>query len=171
MTDDQGVAVALHQFIAKRDHFRKVVAGVDVQQWQGQPSAPRAIGLPLLEGLARQVQYHARVFATRKQQRRALERAHRFAQDEDRLFLQRVEMPPVDIGQVGLGGQGCGHGWIGLKEVEREGVLAVGTCRPHSRRVSSSHHQRPARKSSPTAMGRVHGAQPMLGMNASCSGL
>ena len=45
------------------------------------------------------------------------------------------------------------------------------TCRPHSLAPSFSHHQRPERKSSPTAMARVQGAQPMLGMNWSCSGL
>ena len=33
------------------------------------------------------------------------------------------------------------------------------TCRPHSFSDSSSHHQRPARKGSPTAMARVQGAQ------------
>ena len=45
------------------------------------------------------------------------------------------------------------------------------TCKPHSFAVSSSHHQRPDRKSSPTAIARVHGSQPMLGMKSSCSGL
>ena len=51
------------------------------------------------------------------------------------------------------------------------GSAAFVACKPHSFAASSSHHQRPARKSSPTAMARVHGAQPMLGMKASCSGL
>ena len=37
------------------------------------------------------------------------------------------------------------------------------TCRPHSLAASSSHHQRPARKSSPSVMARVQGSQPMLG--------
>ena len=46
------------------------------------------------------------------------------------------------------------------------------TCKPHSFVVSLlSHHQRPARKSSPRLIARVQGAQPMLGMNSSCSGL
>jgi thioredoxin-like negative regulator of GroEL len=49
-------------------------------------------------------------------------------------------------------------------------AAASATCRPHSLLVSS-HHQRPARKSSPTAIARVHGAQPMLGKNWSCSAL
>ncbi len=37
------------------------------------------------------------------------------------------------------------------------------TCRPHSLDSGDSHHQRPARTSSPGAMARVQGAQPMLG--------
>ena len=41
-------------------------------------------------------------------------------------------------------------------------------CSPHSRVSGFSHHQRPARGSSPTVIGRVHGAQPMLGNDSSC---
>ena len=37
------------------------------------------------------------------------------------------------------------------------------TCSPHSLDSGDSHHQRPARTSSPGAMARVQGAQPMLG--------
>src|SRR5437867_4262721 len=36
-------------------------------------------------------------------------------------------------------------------------------CSPHSLYSGFSHHQRPARMSSPGLMARVHGAQPMLG--------
>ena len=64
------------------------------------------------------------------------------------------------------------------RQVSGEGAAQAATgsavlvaCRPHSLAASSSHHQRPARKSSPTAIARVQGAQPMLGMNWSCSGL
>ncbi len=36
-------------------------------------------------------------------------------------------------------------------------------CSPHSLTASGdSHHQRPARSSSPASVGRVHGSQPML---------
>lgn len=40
---------------------------------------------------------------------------------------------------------------------------ASGTCRPHSRVWSFSHHQRPARSGSPGLMARVQGSQPIEG--------
>ena len=51
------------------------------------------------------------------------------------------------------------------------GSCAARSCSPHSRCSGSSHHQRPARQSSPSATARVHGAQPMLGKPWSWSGL
>ena len=49
------------------------------------------------------------------------------------------------------------------------------TCRPHSFAGDwpslASHHQRPARKSSPRLIARVQGAQPMLGKKSSCNAL
>src|SRR5471030_1372941 len=41
--------------------------------------------------------------------------------------------------------------------------LMLVTCKPHSFVSRDSHHQRPARLSSPGRMARVHGSQPMLG--------
>src|SRR5688572_658478 len=40
--------------------------------------------------------------------------------------------------------------------------LSSEQCIPHSLATPISHHQRPARGSSPAEVGRVHGAQPML---------
>eukprot|EP01022_Parablepharisma_sp_SALTPOND_P026560 TRINITY_DN643_c0_g3_i1.p1 TRINITY_DN643_c0_g3~~TRINITY_DN643_c0_g3_i1.p1 ORF type:complete len:1321 (+),score=447.37 TRINITY_DN643_c0_g3_i1:3726-7688(+) len=45
------------------------------------------------------------------------------------------------------------------------------TCRPHSLESGFSHHQRPARTSSPGWMARVQGSQPIEGQPWSCSGL
>ena len=44
-------------------------------------------------------------------------------------------------------------------------------CRPHSFLDSCSHHQRPARSSSPTFTARVQGAQPIEGKPRSCRAL
>src|SRR3989337_941211 len=42
-------------------------------------------------------------------------------------------------------------------------------CKPHSLSESCSHHQRPARRSSPGFMALVQGSQPMLGYPLSCN--
>jgi hypothetical protein len=49
--------------------------------------------------------------------------------------------------------------------------LSYFVCNPHSFLLLSSHHQRPARKSSPSRMARVQGAQPMLTNPLSCNTL
>ena len=80
---------------------------------------------------------------------------------------------------------GCGRSWprgrragsrgrpqpLAVASAALPGILAARSCSPHSRCSGSSHHQRPARQSSPSATARVHGAQPMLGKPWSCSGL
>src|SRR5690606_15220438 len=49
-------------------------------------------------------------------------------------------------------------------------IYFVVTCKPHSFLLLSSHHQRPALKSSPGWMARVHAWQPLLGKPLSCNG-
>jgi hypothetical protein len=134
--------------VAKVGHFGEVVAGVDHQQRVG--DAPDA------EGLLGAFQQHQRILAAREQQGRALEGAGHFAQDEDGLLLQRVEVLVAQLGQQ------AGSVRAFMRWLPRVGAAAA-TCRPHSLAASSSHHQRPARKSSPRLMARVQGAQPMLG--------
>ena len=169
VADDEALAHLGDAPVAELDHFGEVVAGVDMQQRERQAAvetrAAEVVPRPALERLLGQAQHHARVLAARKQQRRPLERRRGLAQDEDRFFLEPVEVGVVEFGQQLKGGARRVH--AGAPEVR--GGFCV--CSPHSLAASFSHHQRPARKSSPTATARVHGAQPMLGKNWSCSGL
>ena len=71
------------------------MAGVDVQEREGQPGLPAAVEL---ERLLREVEDDARILAAGKEQRRPLERGRGLAQDEDRLFLERVELGGVELG-------------------------------------------------------------------------
>ena len=140
---------SLAREVAEVGHFGEVVAGVDHQQRIG--DAARA------EGLLGALEQHQRILAAREQQRRALEGGRDFAQDEDRFFLQRVEVAVAQLAQQ------LGFGAGVHAETSSLRIVVVFTCRPHSLAASSSHHQRPARKSSPRLMARVQGAQPMLG--------
>ena len=72
------------------------MAGVDVQKRKRQPR-PGRVGE--LERPLRQVQDDARVLAAGEEQRRSLERGRGLAQDEDRFFLERVELGDVELGQ------------------------------------------------------------------------
>ena len=52
---------------------------------------------------------------------------------------------------------------VGPDPADIGGIATGRRCSPHSLCSGFSHHQRPARTSSPGATARVHGAQPMLG--------
>ena len=56
-----------------------------------------------------------------------------------------------------------GHASERTRSASRTGIATGRRCSPHSLCSGCSHHQRPARTSSPGATARVHGAQPMLG--------
>ncbi len=81
-----------------------------------------------------EVQQHRRVLATAEQQHRVLALGRDLADDGDGLVGQRLEV------RAGSG---------------------VHTCSPHS--VFELPAQRPPRRSSPSATGRVHGQQPIDG--------
>ena len=70
--------------VAKLDHLRKFVAGVDVQQ--------RKRNFPRKESLLRQPQHHRGIFADGIQHHRPRKLRHRLAQDVDALRLQRPEV-------------------------------------------------------------------------------
>ena len=55
---------------------------------------------------------------------------------------------------------------FGIQAEAFSSATAIGIvvmCKPHSFESRDSHHQRPARLSSPGRIARVHGSQPMLG--------
>ncbi len=70
--------------IAKLDHLRKLVAGVDVQQ--------RKRNLPGKESLLRQPQHHRGILADRIEHHRPRKFRHRFPQNIDALRLQALEV-------------------------------------------------------------------------------
>ena len=121
------------QAVAVLDHLRDLVLRVDVHQRQRH--VPE-------EGLAGQPQQHRAVLADRPEHHELLELAIRLAQDVDALGFEFVEM--------------IHYAFL------RPTILPSLTCRPHSLCSGFSHHQRPARMSSPGFTARVQGAQPML---------
>jgi hypothetical protein len=82
-------AVFRREPIAEGDHFPEFPGRVDVQQGERQ--------LAPVEGLARQVHHHRRVFADRIQHHRPLELGNHFTQDVDALRFQLPEMREVQI--------------------------------------------------------------------------
>ena len=171
---DQLGAEFLRALVAEGRHFGEVVAGVDHQQRVGDAAGA--------EGLLGALQQHQRILAAREQQGRALEGGGDFAQDEDGLFFQRVELR---VGQArrrvhgvqqqvvfGTGVHVCircsengsGNVRIGMTDAQRREVQAAFLA------VSCSHHQRPERKSSPQRHGAGAGraADARIDLVVSC---
>jgi hypothetical protein len=96
---DEALAHLGDALVAELDHLGKVVAGVDVQQRKRQLAGEAAVTGAALERLLGQAQYDARIFAAGEQQRGPLESGGDFAQDEDRLFFQPVEVAAVELRQ------------------------------------------------------------------------
>ena len=136
--------------VAKRDHLGEVVAGIDVQQRKGEFTRAK--------GLFGQAQQHAGILAAGEQQHRAFALGGDLAQDVDGFGFK-----PVEVGTV-QGSRGCVHGQAaGVGAVWSWWLALTLVCRPHSRLLLCSHHQRPARMSSPGRMARVQGSQPIEG--------
>src|SRR5258706_2914632 len=139
--------------VAERDYLREIMPGVDVHE--------RKWKLRGAEGFLGQAQQHDRILSAGEEQHRVGTFAGDFAQDENRFRLEQVEMV--------AGGQRAALGPLFLQDrahaslvaVERASRPSAAMCSPHSRASRISHHQRPARTSSPATVGRVHGAQPM----------
>jgi hypothetical protein len=81
---DQPLAELPRAVVAKRDDFRKVVSGVDVQQ--------RKRKRPGSECFLREAQQNERILAARKEQRGIAALARDLAQDVNRLGLEPPEM-------------------------------------------------------------------------------
>ena len=157
---DQAFTELRGAMIAKGDDLRKIVSGIDVQQRKGKRTGA--------ECLFRQAQQHQGILAAGKEQGRVAALARNFAQDVNCLRFEPAEM--IGIGRArqrklvgderGLYERGIGHaGTPSARTITSSGRR----CSPHSLSSALSHHQRPARISSPGRTARVHGAQPMLG--------
>ena len=144
--DDQIEAQFARGAIAEGDHVAKLPGRVDVQQRKRRPGR--------IERFARQVQQHGGILADGVEQHRPAELRGSLTENVDALRFQQIEMR-----------QRRGHATASARG--RRGLL----CRPHSLPSSCSHHQRPALTSSPGAIARVHGWQPIEGKPRACSGL
>ncbi len=80
MADDQALAHLGDAAVAEFDHLGEVVAGVDVNQRKGKATRVDTVAGMGLEGLLGQAQDDAGILAAGKQQGRALEGGHGFAQ-------------------------------------------------------------------------------------------
>jgi hypothetical protein len=78
--------------IAEGDHLRIVVAGVDVQEREGEPAGP--------ERLLREAEQADGVLAAREEERGARALARDLAEDVDRLRLEPVEVRKSSPGSL-----------------------------------------------------------------------
>ena len=145
--DDQIETEAGHRLVAEADHLAEFPAGIDMQQRKRQSGR--------IKRLLRQMQQDSRILADRIQQHRLVAGGHHLAQDENRLGFQSLQMSQ------------SGHQTVPARCTRPSSPI----CKPHSLWLSCSHHQRPARSSSPSVIARVHGAQPIETKPCSCSGL
>src|SRR5207248_11478757 len=129
--EDGAVVVFLDGVVAEGEDFVEVVAGVDVDEGEGDGGGP--------EGFAGEVEEQGGVFAAGEQDGGAVEFAGDFAEDVDRLGLQRGEVVHGQGGSAGHGDCLCGH-----------------ACNPHS--VLARPAQRPLRGSAPGNGLAVQGA-------------
>ncbi len=180
--DHQFRAQFLRATVAEVDYFGIVVTGIDMHQRKRQ----RGLAVrPEAERLQREVQHDDRILAARKQQRGPAALGDEFAQDMNRLGFEPVEVvhPGRRAGErsVQCGIERAAHvhvlrwfvpqavacGTVSSFRLIRQAAPAttgiVEMCSPHSFVSRDSHHQRPARLSSPGRIARVHGSQPMLG--------
>jgi hypothetical protein len=137
--------------VAERDHFGKVVLGVDVQQ--------RERELVRTECLLRQAQHDDRVLAAGEEERGVARLCDHLAHDVDRLGFE-----PVQVCHPGRGARRDGLRPDLFRYGTHAATLIGISCNPHSFRAPGcSHHQRPARGCSPGRIARVHGSQPIEG--------
>src|SRR5699024_8601132 len=132
-------AEALRGLITEADDLREVVAGVDVEEAEGDLRRP--------ERLRGQVEHGHGVLAAGEQQHGVLELGGDLTDDVDGLGFQDVE------------GRQSGAGPV--VDAVDAGVVDAYVWSPHS--VLFVPAQRPARGSSPSATGRVQGWHPIEG--------
>jgi hypothetical protein len=81
---DQALTQPLGGFIAELGDTLKIMAGVDVQEWERQLLRP--------EGLQRQMQQNRAILAAREQESRVLALGGGLAQDENGLRFEAVKV-------------------------------------------------------------------------------
>jgi hypothetical protein len=103
--DELGAQLAGTQ-VAKRRHFREVVAGVDHQERIGNAAHAKGFfGTP---------EHHQRILAAGEQEGGALKGGGHFAQEVDGLFFQRVEVAVAELAeQLGF----CAGGHAGVSSL------------------------------------------------------
>ena len=101
--DDAGSApISRAKSIAEADHFGELVAGVDVEEREGDVAG--------IEGLLRQAQHHRGVLADGVEHHRVPELGRDFAQDVDALGLEQLQVAEVGDGVLRVRVIECGHG-------------------------------------------------------------
>src|SRR5665648_1060292 len=143
--DDEIEAELLHRPVAEGDHVVELPGGVHMEQRE------RRLGRP--ERFPRQMQQDGGVLTDGIEQHGVTELRRRLAEDMDALGFEELQM----------------RGERGHAAFSFSFPVSL-TCNPHSFFSSFSHHQRPARGSSPGWTARVHGAQPMETKPRACSG-
>jgi hypothetical protein len=93
VTDNELGAEEFHELIAINHGFFEVVAGIDMDEWEGRSSGPK--------GLFREPSHDDGVFAAGEQEGRILELGGGFPENEDRLRFELVEMGKVVVHFVG----------------------------------------------------------------------
>ncbi len=161
---DQPLAELGGALIAKGDDLRKVVAGVDVQQREtetrpGETPFRRAAAAPANPCRRRRA---GRDCGTGPRPRAGCGSPRIRASRDDRHRPGGQACPPRRRATAGSSERGVGHAGAPCGSA-RTATSSGRRCSPHSLCSGSSHHQRPARMSSPGSIARVHGAQPMLG--------
>jgi len=140
--------------VAVGDDFGEVVAGVDVQQGEGDGGGP--------EGAEGEVEHDDGVLAAREKDHRALQLPGDLTEDVHRLGLKRVQVGQCELGAVGVH-QTVGHGGqTSPLSVRKAFSSAVETRarqpgRPHgdtTPRISVCGHSSPAHHAACTRIGR-----------------
>ena len=145
---DQAHAQPRDGRVAIVEELREVVPRVDVQQRERQRRRR--------EGLHGEVQHDDRVLAAGEEDHRPLELPGHLPHDVDRLGLEVVQMVQPVCRAPGTRARRRLGGCLNCRGRPHHGGH---WCNPHS--VLARPDQRPARGSSPSATGRVHGSHPM----------
>ena len=153
---DQSLAQLGGARVTEIDHLAEVVAGVDMHQRKRKTARAK--------GLFGQAQQHDRILAAREQQHRPFALGGDLAQDEDGFRFQPVQVAALNHGRHWVFPESWfSNSWPASVADGRDGDDPVARMQAAFLESEDSHHQRPARRSSPGRKARVQGSQPMDG--------